>query len=429
MKSLARLLLVLSAASYPFCPNAHADNFRAFAWVDCLDSSCTPNTLYQYTSEGGVISAVRTGTGRYTVTIPRSLDPFDLGGVTHATAYGSDAYATVVSEVYGPFEIYISVEIQRHGSVLVGEFFQPDYVDGRFSLYHYQSDLLNPPQGPGAYLQVEPTAASGAGAIPGNQWNSSGSSNSFVQDAVGSYVVTFPGLNDPRTHPLVTSFGTTGAKFRVVDVSRQFGAAPSTTVRLRCTDSDGDATSAGFACSLIGAPQPGEVFDSQVGAHASVSFLEVPPPPFLRLPSLAQPGPSFLPSGFQFPSFGPFLPQLPGIPSLPIGSGSLLPGITVSLFQPVNGNTIDENNGASVKRLQPGVYDVTFDEIVAFDESAALVSPRTPAAAASIDNWLPIDPLDPFAGVRIRVRTFSDLGDPVDAGFDVFYASTEVPLE
>lgn len=216
--------LVLAAGLIALAPfTAHAAPSRGFAYVWAnqasapLNTPYTPSGAYSRNSTGAVNSVVRTGTGQYTVRLPRlGL----LGGTVHVTAYGATTHSCHVA-YWLPAGDRLDVHVRcftpagyRVNTRFTASFVNTSYLGGRF----------------GYVWANNPTAGSYTPSTT-YQFNSAGATNTITRSGVGQYTVRLPSIGSAAGHVQVTAYGDVPARCKVVN---WYPSGTAQLVNVRC---------------------------------------------------------------------------------------------------------------------------------------------------------------------------------------------------
>ena len=192
----------------------------AFAWAnDQSSASYTPNGLYSYNSEGGTVTATRSGVGQYAMAFADFGNAAGNGGSVYVTAYGSNARCQAVS--WG----VTSVAIECYDPAGAP-------VDTRYTVLWMKPD---PSASNFAYAWAD--NSSSASYTPQSTWlfNGAGGAVTATRSGVGVYQMTF------------ADYGTIGYNLGHVQVTSYDGPNSCVvrgwagdTVAIDCYDSSGN---------------------------------------------------------------------------------------------------------------------------------------------------------------------------------------------
>jgi hypothetical protein len=177
--------------------------------------SHTPSIDLRFNSTGGVNTVTRTGSGRYTVTMP-GLGQAGEGGTVLVTAFLAGSNTCKVGS-WVPFgaDLFIHVKCYRN---------QGDLQDTRFSVTYARSlSMLGVSRTAGYVWADQPTADS---YTPNTsyQFNTAGGTNTITRHSTGVYSVFMPNLGGTDGHVQVVSYGSTSKRCKVVSWFTNGGA-------------------------------------------------------------------------------------------------------------------------------------------------------------------------------------------------------------
>ncbi|MCR9246094.1 MAG: hypothetical protein NXI31_13765 [bacterium] len=238
---LTALPATLSAQSIPESP------LVAWAWVQ--PNSATPSGGYQRTPSGTDITSTRTGIGRFTVTVPDV--PAD-DTVVHATAYGQNGIANIVSWI--PNGTGIDVDVAT---------FDPNGrpQDSAFCILCRSGGRNFRSEG----FAVADRASAASYVITGaKSWNGNRADPAVQRVGVGRYEVRFPGLNGNAGHVQATPIlGAQGAMRRA---TVQGWSGNPVVARIRTHDAAGNPVDGAFTVSFHREAAPMDVASGS-GTH------------------------------------------------------------------------------------------------------------------------------------------------------------------
>ncbi|WP_431045681.1 hypothetical protein ACQUSR_29420 [Streptomyces sp. P1-3] len=214
-------LAVGMIALAPFTAHAAPSRGYAYVWANQasapLNTPYTPSGYYSANSTGAANSVVRTGTGQYTVRMPRlGL----LGGTVHVTAYGATSHSCNVSSWY-PVGDRLDVHVRcftpsgyRANTRFTASFVNASSLGGRFG-----------------YVWADRPTAGSYTASTTYQFNSTGAANTVTRGGVGQYTVRFPNIGSSAGHVQATAYGDVQARCKVVN---WYPSGTSQLVNVRC---------------------------------------------------------------------------------------------------------------------------------------------------------------------------------------------------
>jgi hypothetical protein len=210
-------------------------------------TSYSPGTQWQWNSNGGSVTIVRTGPGAYTVTFPGQL--FNgLEGTVEVSGVGADSNYCKVVYWSGP-----SVDVQCFQSNGAMPY------DSEYSISYSQKSPNNIPSY--AYLWAnEPTAASytppaarQAAAVvtePGTCGPWTPPAPLIVRTGAGRYTVTLPGLATSSVFPSNAQASAYGSGSEICKLADWSGDNGGSTANVTCFDSSGNAVDARFVLTF-----------------------------------------------------------------------------------------------------------------------------------------------------------------------------------
>ncbi|MFI2436677.1 hypothetical protein [Streptomyces sp. NPDC018693] len=225
-------------ALVPF--TAHAAPSRGFAYVWAnqasapLNTPYTPSGSYSRNSTGAVNSVVRTGTGQYTVRMPRLGM---LGGTVHVTAYGATSNSCNVA-YWSPVGDRLDVHVRcftpagsRANTRFTVSFVNTAYLGGRFG-----------------YVWADQPTASSYTPSTTYQFNSAGATNTITRAGVGQYTVRLPAIGSAAGHVQVTAYGDVLARCKVVN---WYPSGTAQLVNVRCFTLGGALRDTRFSLTYV----------------------------------------------------------------------------------------------------------------------------------------------------------------------------------
>ncbi|MEA2348120.1 MAG: hypothetical protein QOG62_1907 [Thermoleophilaceae bacterium] len=245
--ALGALLLVLVPAAGASATQP-ALGYYKWGWVTVRQTALgtyTPAALDRGNSAGRPNVVKQPSTGIYTVVLKGIGDD---GGVPHVTAMGA-GHAVCLIKGWGRGAVTANLEVY-----VICYNFSGSRVSTRFSL-SYISTPSDP--GPLAYLWADGTGDDDAAAQ--YSYNSSGGTNHIQQTAMGTYVVTLPGLGSASGNVEVSAFngsattagtspaGTNPATCNVVNWQASGGDLEA---NVKCREENGLLVDSGFTLSF-----------------------------------------------------------------------------------------------------------------------------------------------------------------------------------
>lgn len=177
--------------------NSHALSrplFHAWVWASNPTASVYTPSAYSYVSNLGAITARRSGTGVYSIT----LGGFEEINISpHVVAYGTNANRCKIANwVRSGDDLEIGVRCHT--------------PEGQPADSVYAFMATSEPEYKGGWLWSSRANASGA-AMSLYSHNTTGATNRVERMSTGRYRAYLPGLGDPGGHVQVTSYGTDAA--------------------------------------------------------------------------------------------------------------------------------------------------------------------------------------------------------------------------
>ncbi|GGT16569.1 hypothetical protein [Streptomyces purpureus] len=222
LRALTAVALAVGAVAItPSTAHAAASRGFAYVWANqptaALNTPYTPSGYYSRNSTGVVNSVVRTGTGQYTVRLPRlGL----TGGTVHVTAYGATSHSCNVAS-WHPVGDRLDVHVRcytpsgyRANTPFTTSFVNTAYRGGRFG--HVWADQPST----GAYT-----------ASRTYQFNSAGYTNTVTRSGLGRYTVRLPAIGSAAGHVQVTAYGDVLARCKAVN---WYPSGTAQLVNVRC---------------------------------------------------------------------------------------------------------------------------------------------------------------------------------------------------
>jgi hypothetical protein len=224
-----------------------------FAYLDApsqmIGVPYAPDPAHQFTTNGGVVTVTRTGTGFYTVLFPGLGKP---RGIAHVTAVnGSPVWCQLLGYGMSGADEVVRVACVHFGWVL---------SDSRFTVLFSTSSA--PPAAPGAYGYVR---SDPVGTVL-DSYNSAAGAVSVAHGGFGNYSVVLSGLGAPGQAGGVQVTAVNGGGPARCKVAA-WGVDPAgVTVRVRCFDAAGALLDSGWTLSyqrdraISGAVSPPKLF-------------------------------------------------------------------------------------------------------------------------------------------------------------------------
>jgi hypothetical protein len=211
----------------------------AFAWADQPSSaSYTPSSTYQYNSTGATNTITRSGTGNYTVRMPR-LGSVGAGHVK-VTAYGAgNANACKVggwSDNAG--DRMVNVLCHDVSGAAVDTTYTVTYVR--------DVGILGVTGAAAGYVWADQPTSANYTPWPAYQFNSTGATNTITRSGTGSYTVRMPGLAANNGHVQVTAYGYGSTRCKVAN---WYASGSDLLVNVQCSTVTGAAVDSMYTAS------------------------------------------------------------------------------------------------------------------------------------------------------------------------------------